>query len=37
VQFTLWDGRAAEDAGTTYEVLHLSSPQFDDLEAGRQW
>jgi hypothetical protein len=21
----------------TYEVLHLSSPRFDDLEVGRQW
>jgi Domain of unknown function (DUF4865) len=37
VQFTLWDGGAPDDAGTTYEVLHLSSPRFDYLKVGRQW
>jgi uncharacterized protein DUF4865 len=45
VEFTLWEARAphvggaADDVGgeTTYELLHLSSPQFDDLEVGRQW
>jgi hypothetical protein len=43
VEFTLWGGpappRAADEVAgeTTYEVLHLSSPQFHDLKVGRQW
>ncbi|MEN3280190.1 MAG: hypothetical protein V7607_1330 [Solirubrobacteraceae bacterium] len=43
VQLILWGGRAPESAAfadaaeTTYEVLHLSSPQVDDLKVGRQW
>jgi Domain of unknown function (DUF4865) len=31
VHFTLWAEAAPEAAGTTYEVLHLSSPHFEDL------
>jgi hypothetical protein len=31
VHFTLWAEGAPEGAGTTYEVLHLSSPHFEDL------
>jgi Domain of unknown function (DUF4865) len=27
----------APDDEATYEVLHLSSPRFDDLKVGRQW
>jgi hypothetical protein len=42
VRFTLWGGRApragaaagAVEGETTYEVLHLSSPQFEDLEVA---
>jgi Domain of unknown function (DUF4865) len=37
VHFTLGAGPAPDDAGTAYEVLHLSSPRFDDLKVGRQW
>jgi Domain of unknown function (DUF4865) len=34
---TLGAGPAPGDVGTAYEVLHLSSPRFDDLKVGRQW
>jgi hypothetical protein len=37
VHFTLGAGPAPGDAGAVYEVLHLSSPRFDDLKVGRQW
>lgn len=37
VHFTLGAGPAPGDGGTAYEVLHLSSPRFDDLKVGRQW
>jgi hypothetical protein len=37
VHFTLGASPAPEDAGTAYEVLHLSSPHFDQFKAGRQW
>ena len=37
VRFTLGAGPIPDDAGTAYEVLHLSSPRFDDLKVGRQW
>jgi Domain of unknown function (DUF4865) len=37
VHFTLGASPAPDDTGTTYEVLHLSSPHLDDLKVGRQW
>ena len=41
VRFTLWGDRGPRVGGageaTTYEVLHLSSPQFDDLKVERPW
>jgi hypothetical protein len=37
VHFTLGAGPAPGDAGAVYEVLHLSSPRFNDLKVGRQW
>jgi hypothetical protein len=37
VHFTLGASPAPDDAGTAYEVLHLSAPQFDDMKVGRQW
>jgi hypothetical protein len=41
VRFTLWGDRGPQVVGagdaTTYEVLHLSSPQFDDLKVERSW
>lgn len=36
-QFTLWQGSAPHDAGTRYEVLHLSTPHVADLRVGRYW
>jgi uncharacterized protein DUF4865 len=40
VQFMLWasrppHGSGAEDRESTYEVLHLSSPHFEELEVAR--
>jgi hypothetical protein len=37
VHFTLGASPAPDDAGTAYEVLHVSSPHVDDLKVGRQW
>jgi hypothetical protein len=37
VQFTLWEDEAPVDGGTTYEVLHISRPELEQLENGRQW
>lgn len=37
VRFTLWRRTAPEPAGTRYAVLHLSTPQLDDIETGRHW
>jgi hypothetical protein len=37
VHFTLGASPAPDDAGTAYEVLHLSAPRLGDLKEGRQW
>lgn len=37
VHFTLWRDTAPAEAGTRYEVLHLSAPQLGELETGRRW
>jgi hypothetical protein len=37
VQFTLWEDTAPESAGTRYRVLHLSTPELGELQAGRHW
>jgi Domain of unknown function (DUF4865) len=37
IHFTLGASPAPDDAGTAYEVLHLSSPHLGDLKEGRQW
>ncbi|HEY7487233.1 MAG TPA: DUF4865 family protein [Streptosporangiaceae bacterium] len=36
VRFTLWADDAEADDGIRYQVLHLSTPELDDLKAG-QW
>ncbi|WP_405592432.1 DUF4865 family protein [Streptomyces sp. NBC_01190] len=38
VRLTLWQDQAPEEAGSErYRVLHLSRPELDTIERGRQW
>ncbi|MFT7834740.1 DUF4865 family protein [Saccharothrix sp. BKS2] len=38
VRFSLWSGPPPEEDGAIrYRVPHLSSPELDDLSAGRHW
>jgi len=38
MHFILWAESAPDHtAGVRYEVLHLSTPQLNDLARGRQW
>jgi len=37
VHFTLWADQAPETSGLRYEVLHTSTPHFDDIPHGRHW
>jgi len=38
MHFILWAESASDHtAGVRYEVLHLSTPQLNDLARGRQW
>jgi Domain of unknown function (DUF4865) len=37
VNFTLWEGDAPDQAGTRYQVLHLSDSGLSDIDTGRHW
>ncbi|MEU3167977.1 DUF4865 family protein [Streptosporangium sp. NPDC006930] len=38
VRFTLWEHEvAADEEGTAYRVLHLSTPHLGDIATGRHW
>ncbi|WHX22611.1 DUF4865 family protein [Streptomyces malaysiensis subsp. malaysiensis] len=38
IHFTLWEGSAPpSEPGDRYQVLHLSTPELDELPRGRQW
>ncbi|MCM3810459.1 DUF4865 family protein [Streptomyces sp. DR7-3] len=38
IHFTLWEGSAPpSEPGDRYQVLHLSTPDLDELPRGRQW
>lgn len=37
MDFTLWEGAASDEAGSEYEVLHLSAPGIGMLRHGRHW
>ncbi|BBB01750.1 hypothetical protein RVR_9302 [Actinacidiphila reveromycinica] len=38
LRFTLWRDRAPEEPGAErFQVLHLSRPELDAVETGRQW
>ncbi|MFD4633598.1 DUF4865 family protein [Streptomyces sp. NPDC058284] len=37
VHFSLWDHAAPEDLGDVFEVLHLSTPEREQLPQGRHW
>ncbi|NEA57223.1 DUF4865 family protein [Streptomyces sp. SID13666] len=37
LHFTLWEHTAPAAAGDRYEVLHLSAPERNTIETGRQW
>jgi hypothetical protein len=37
VHFCLWEGTAASDLGTPFEVLHVSAPELGEIPVGRHW
>jgi hypothetical protein len=37
VHFTLWEGDAPDQAGTRYQVLHLSDSGLSGIDTGRHW
>lgn len=37
VHFSLWEHEAPDGLGDAFQVLHLSSPEREELPRGRQW
>ncbi|MEU5580774.1 DUF4865 family protein [Streptomyces huasconensis] len=37
VHFSLWEHEAPEGLGDVFQVLHLSTPEREQLRTGRQW